>query len=497
MDGRPVADLKAFRMLLRTSPRRPIIVSLVSVLAGTLLLAAPATAADPPPPPQPSVSFRTPPEVPARYVGQVSCEASAKTGTLALRDLILDTYGPSTIGTLRACSSGGRSEHKDGRSLDWMRNVSNPEQKAMADAFVAWLTGRDAQGVQAGNAHRLGVMYVIWNRRTWQSWTGTWKDYTGPVPHTDHVHVSLSWDGAMSRTSWWTGTAATPYDYGPCQVYVGEPAPRYSTPRYTPCPRPVPRPATSFPRLWDADLMADIVAFRDSGELYLYAGKGEATFRPADLFGRGWDAMAAVTAVGDVDGDGSRDLVATDQAGGLFLYRGDGRGGALAGRTTIGRGWTVMDAVLGVGDLDADGALDLLARRSSDGAALLFRGARDGTFYGGRVVGSLGSGALVSAVGDWDGDDRPDVMTTDADGRLLLHSGTADGGLAAGRQVGRGWDVMASLVGTGDVSGDGLPDVLAVRSDGSLWLYRGTGDGGWYPGARQVGRGWSTMTLVG
>src|SRR5690606_34041163 len=31
----------------------------------------------------------------------------------------------------------------------------------------------------------------------------------GSSPHTDHIHFSFSWDGAMQRTSWWTGTAWT------------------------------------------------------------------------------------------------------------------------------------------------------------------------------------------------------------------------------------------------------------------------------------------------
>lgn len=41
-------------------------------------------------------------------------------------------------------------------------------------------------------AERLGIQSVIFNRRVWGF--GTWSEraYTGPSPHTDHVHVGLN-----------------------------------------------------------------------------------------------------------------------------------------------------------------------------------------------------------------------------------------------------------------------------------------------------------------
>ncbi|WNB86757.1 DUF4214 domain-containing protein [Cellulomonas sp. ATA003] len=112
-------------------------------------------------------------------------------------------------GIARGCTVGGTSEHKEGRAVDWAVNVANPAQKAAGDAFVAWLTAVGPDGKVAYNARRLGVMYVIWNKRIWNNSSASsgWKPYTGAQPHTDHVHISLSWNGAYQRTSWWTGTA--------------------------------------------------------------------------------------------------------------------------------------------------------------------------------------------------------------------------------------------------------------------------------------------------
>ena len=224
-------------------PSRPrsALVALVLTVSSVLGGATAASAA--PPTPKPPVAQTGAPDAPSQYQGQITCDPTEKPGATALRGLLRATYGRANAGgTTRACSSGGVSEHKEGRAYDWMLDVADPVEKQMADSFVAWLTGPDGAGVRGGNARRLGVQYVIWNRQTWQSWTGAWKPYTGAVPHTDHVHVSLSWDGAFARTSFWTGKAVTRVDHGPCRIYVGETVAPYSLPNYTPCTRPIPRP---------------------------------------------------------------------------------------------------------------------------------------------------------------------------------------------------------------------------------------------------------------
>jgi hypothetical protein len=53
--------------------------------------------------------------------------------------------------------------------------------------------------------------------------------------HRDHMHFSLSWEGAMGRTSFWTRTVAAP-DYGPCRPEDLNWASPYRSPRATPCP---------------------------------------------------------------------------------------------------------------------------------------------------------------------------------------------------------------------------------------------------------------------
>lgn len=184
------------------------------VLALSLVLLAggvgPAHAAEPPPGPTSPAPAPDPIDAYSSYQAQSTCDPTAKPGAQYLMSLVLAHYGIGrSSGITRACSVGGTSEHKEGRALDWGLSVDNPAEKAAGDSFVQWLTAVGPDGKVGYNARRLGVMYVIWNRQIWNNTSSgaAWRPYTGAVPHTDHVHVSLSWAGAYLRGSWWTGVA--------------------------------------------------------------------------------------------------------------------------------------------------------------------------------------------------------------------------------------------------------------------------------------------------
>jgi hypothetical protein len=160
----------------------------------------------------------------AFYDAQTACDPKPKPGTRALAGLITRTYGRNqVIGITRACRIGGVSEHKEGRALDWMTSIRNRTGRANARAFLTWLLGPDANGVLYGNATRLGVMYVGWNNRYWASYATDrgWAELKGcfskpgrgndTICHRNHMHISLSWDGASGRTSLWDGSVLTPY----------------------------------------------------------------------------------------------------------------------------------------------------------------------------------------------------------------------------------------------------------------------------------------------
>lgn len=176
----------------------------------------------------------------APYLPQVSCDPAVKPGMDALRNTLLAAYGGRDLGITRVCDAGGRSEHKEGRAWDWGLDASVPADKAIAGRFFEWLFAPGPGGMPAQNARRLGVMYVIYDGRIWSSYRATegWRPYAGGESHAGHIHISLAWNGAQKRTSWWTGKAAD-IDYGPCVGVEGAVASPWQAPRATECPPPV------------------------------------------------------------------------------------------------------------------------------------------------------------------------------------------------------------------------------------------------------------------
>ncbi len=149
----------------------------------------------------------------ARYEAQSTCDPTPKPGTVALRDLLLARYpSTSSLGISRSCDVGGQSEHKEGRAFDWGAEVGNAADVAAVNDFLNALFATDAQGHPFALARRMGIMYVIWNHQIWGAYDANqgWRPYDGDNPHTNHVHISMSWAGARAETSFWSGEVLVP-----------------------------------------------------------------------------------------------------------------------------------------------------------------------------------------------------------------------------------------------------------------------------------------------
>ncbi len=183
----------------------------LATAALSLLLAATATGTQAK---LPVPAVAAPAEPFGAYQAQTTCSSTAKPGVLAFQQLVLSNYrGSRNLGIVRGCGVGGRSEHKEGRAWDWGVRLDRPAEKAYAEDVISWLLATDAIGVRAANARRLGIMYIIWNRKIWTANRADegWRAYWGPNPHVDHVHISWTWPGAYKLTSYWTGK---PYGVG-------------------------------------------------------------------------------------------------------------------------------------------------------------------------------------------------------------------------------------------------------------------------------------------
>jgi hypothetical protein len=198
----------------------------------------------------------------------------------------------------------------------------------------------------------------------------------------------------------------------------------------------------------------------------------------------------------DFNGDGKADVLASDTAGNLYLYPGDGAGGLLERQVALAApAWSTVNETITPGDFNKDGKPDLLARA---GDVLWFYPGDGAGSFGARVQVSTGWSTMsqVFSPGDFSGDGIPDIIARRSSGELRLYEGNGTGGQRTPTTIGTGWNVMNAILSTGDFNGDGKADVLARRTDtGALWLYPGNGTRGWLQW-KQLSTGWDNRTSI-
>lgn len=189
--------------------RRLVSAAIAALIALSLTLTAVSVAhAKTPPPPRTLANTKI--DAHLGYMPQSKCSPSAKPGAKALLNLLIKTWGGSSSGISRSCGTGGRSEHKEGRALDWHMSVKKASQRKRVASATKWITANNGEV-----ARRLGIMYMLWNQKIWSTyypelgWRKMENRGSPTSNHKDHVHISLSWDGAYKQTSWWTGRPVT------------------------------------------------------------------------------------------------------------------------------------------------------------------------------------------------------------------------------------------------------------------------------------------------
>jgi len=185
-----------------------------------------------------------------------------------------------------------------------------------------------------------------------------------------------------------------------------------------------------------------------------------------------------VTGTGDFNGDGKVDILWRHTDGRLMAWLMNGSAFVRSFYFNSGAAVNTAWSVVGTGDFNGDGKVDILWRHT-DGRLLLWfmdgiTFVRSFSLNNGIAVNTAWS---VAGTGDFNGDGKVDILWRHADGRLLVWfmNGTTfvrSFLLNNGTSVNTAW----SVVGTADFMRNGNADILWRHTDGRLliWYMSGT-----------------------
>ncbi|MBX2956962.1 MAG: VCBS repeat-containing protein [Cyclobacteriaceae bacterium] len=182
---------------------------------------------------------------------------------------------------------------------------------------------------------------------------------------------------------------------------------------------------------------------------------------------------------GDLDGDGKPDLVATNYTNGyVSVFRNTSTVGAISFSSRVD---FPSGSFVGGGkiyDIDGDGKLDIVFVPYFEGVAVLRNtstvGVIDASSFAPKIVFDVGSNPFPFAIGDLDGDGKPEISVANAGGvntMSIIRNLSTPGTLSFAPKLVLPTDgsVTSSIA---DIDGDGKLDLLT--NGGSLTVYRNT-----------------------
>ena len=190
--------------------------------------------------------------------------------------------------------------------------------------------------------------------------------------------------------------------------------------------------------------------------LQVLLGKGDGTFLPAVAYAIGSDPFAV--AIGDLNRDGALDLVVANHSSHDFSTLLGNGSGAFQPAMTIPVGPLAGPAAIVTGDFNGDGKLDVAIVDSQANTVSIFLGRGDGTFAIGGTL-ATGNGPVGISIADFNGDGQPDLAVSDKfDSNLSVFLGKGDGTFQPPVLLSLG--LAPSPIASSDFYGNGKPDLV-------------------------------------
>lgn len=187
-------------------------------------------------------------------------------------------------------------------------------------------------------------------------------------------------------------------------------------------------------------------------------------------------SLSTSMAIGDLDGDGKPDMAITSYSNSIVsVFRNTGNKGTISFAEKVDFQTDTTPRFIALGDLDGDRKLDIITSHANTNtvSALLNTSDSGSVNFATRVDYPLSLGPDDIVIGDLDGDDRLDLAVSHSDTYVstnkvsVIKNTSSIGSISFSAELEYIVDQGPKSLAIGDIDGDGRPDLVTANSSSS------------------------------